>query len=158
MNDAPAVYRPRNPKASGWYRCVEDYFEEFVRVYDERFAAKFGFWKPHIEKVIHRFLDCARLDGQYPKCAMEGVLTKGAGLFTTVLPASAVVTAVMSFLSPFPVMEEIFVHHAIKSASSSSGSFSAPRYWQKFPIGTSFSHSPRSFGVISYTIANFLGK
>ena len=80
------------------------------------------------------------------------------GLFTTVLPASAVVTAVMSFLSPFPVMEEIFVHHAIKSASSSSGSFFAPRSWQKFPIGTSFSHSPRSFGVISYTIANFLGK
>ena len=61
MNDAPAVYRPRNPKASGWYRCVEDYFEEFVRVYDERFAAKFGFWKPHIEKVIHRFLDCGDL-------------------------------------------------------------------------------------------------
>ena len=72
MNDAPAVYRPRNPKASGWYRCVEDYFEEFVHVYDEQFAAEFGFWKPHIEKVIHRFLDCARLDGQYPKCAMAG--------------------------------------------------------------------------------------
>ena len=46
MNDAPAVYRPRDPKATGWYRGVEDYFEEFVRVYDERFAAKFGFWRP----------------------------------------------------------------------------------------------------------------
>ncbi len=61
MNDAPAVYRPRNPKATGWYRCVEDYFEEFVRVYDERFAAKFGFWRPHIEKIIYRFLDCGDL-------------------------------------------------------------------------------------------------
>jgi hypothetical protein len=54
MNDVPAVYRPRNPKVSVWYRCVEDYFEEFVRVYDDRFATKFGFWRPHIEKVIYR--------------------------------------------------------------------------------------------------------
>jgi len=117
MNDAPAVYCPRDPKATGWYRCVEDYFEEFVLVFDERFAAEFGFWRPHIEKIIYRFLDCARPDGQFPKCAMEGTLTKGAGIFTRVLPASAVVTAVMSFWSPFPAMEEIFVHHAIKSAS-----------------------------------------
>ncbi|MFZ2956452.1 MAG: hypothetical protein WA705_06145, partial [Candidatus Ozemobacteraceae bacterium] len=39
-----AVYRPRDPKASAYYRCIEDYFEEFVRVYDERFSKKFGFW------------------------------------------------------------------------------------------------------------------
>jgi hypothetical protein len=57
----PAVYRPRNPKASGWYRCVEDFFDEFVRVYDELFAKRFGFWRAHIEKVIHRFLDCGDL-------------------------------------------------------------------------------------------------
>ena len=67
MNNPPAVYRPGNPKISDWYRCVEDYFEEFVRVYDERFAAKFGFWRPHIEKVIYRFLDCGDLHNGFAR-------------------------------------------------------------------------------------------
>jgi hypothetical protein len=31
---APAdVYHPRNPQSSGYYRCVEDYFETFVGIY-----------------------------------------------------------------------------------------------------------------------------
>ncbi|MFZ2959532.1 MAG: transposase zinc-binding domain-containing protein [Candidatus Ozemobacteraceae bacterium] len=67
MDNHPAVYRPRNPEISDWYRCVEDYFEEFVRVYDERFAAKFGFWQPHIEKVIYRFLDCGDLHNGFAR-------------------------------------------------------------------------------------------
>ena len=31
-----AVYEPRNPRASSLYALVEDYYEEFERVYDER--------------------------------------------------------------------------------------------------------------------------
>jgi hypothetical protein len=30
-----AVYRPRNPQDSDYYRCVENYCEAFVQVYDE---------------------------------------------------------------------------------------------------------------------------
>ncbi len=33
-------------------------FGVIFRVYDDLFATKFGFWRPHIEKVIYRFLDC----------------------------------------------------------------------------------------------------
>jgi len=29
-----AVYRPRNPQSSDYYRCVEDYFETFVGIYE----------------------------------------------------------------------------------------------------------------------------
>ena len=37
-----AVYRPRNPQSSDYYRCVEDYFETFVRIYDEDFSRQCG--------------------------------------------------------------------------------------------------------------------
>ncbi|MDD5414834.1 MAG: transposase, partial [Smithellaceae bacterium] len=53
-----AVYRPRNPQATDYYRCVEDCFEAFVRLYDERFSRQYGFWRPYVEQVIHRYLDC----------------------------------------------------------------------------------------------------
>ena len=53
-----AVYRPRNPHGSDYYRCVEDYFETFVRIYDNHFSRQYGFWRPYIEKVIYRYLDC----------------------------------------------------------------------------------------------------
>ena len=33
-----AVYRHRNPQATDYYRCVEDYFKTFVRIYDEHFS------------------------------------------------------------------------------------------------------------------------
>jgi hypothetical protein len=32
-----AVYEPRNPRASSLFALVEDYYEEFERVYDERY-------------------------------------------------------------------------------------------------------------------------
>jgi len=47
-----AVYRPRYPQATDYYRCVEDYFETFVRIYDEHFSRQYGFWRPYVEKVI----------------------------------------------------------------------------------------------------------
>ena len=52
-----AVYRPRNPQSSDHYRCVEDYFETFVRIYDEHFSRQYGFWRPYVEQVIYRYLD-----------------------------------------------------------------------------------------------------
>ena len=58
MSLPAAVYRPRNPQLSDYYRCVEDYFETFVRVYEEYFSRQYGFWRPYIEQVIYRFLDC----------------------------------------------------------------------------------------------------
>jgi hypothetical protein len=45
-----AVYRPRYPQATDYYRCVEDYFETFVRIYDEHFSRQYGFWRPYTSK------------------------------------------------------------------------------------------------------------
>ena len=41
MSAPAAVYRPRNPQSSDYYRCVEDYFETFVRIYDEGFSRQY---------------------------------------------------------------------------------------------------------------------
>jgi len=62
-----AVYRPRNPHLSDYYRCVEDYFETFVRVYDEYFSRQYGFWRPYIERVIYRYLDCGDLHNGFAR-------------------------------------------------------------------------------------------
>ena len=58
MSLPAAVYCPRNPQSSDYYRCVEDYFETFVGIYDEHFSRQYGFWRPYVEQVIYRYLDC----------------------------------------------------------------------------------------------------
>jgi len=58
-------YRPRHPQDSDYYRCVEDYFETFIQVYDEQFSRQYGFWRPYIEQVIHRYLDCGDLHNDF---------------------------------------------------------------------------------------------
>jgi hypothetical protein len=55
------VYRPRNPRASGYYQCVQSHFEELERVWDQRYAPEFGFWRPYVMEVIYRYLDCGDL-------------------------------------------------------------------------------------------------
>jgi hypothetical protein len=41
-----ANYHPRNPRATALYAVIEDHLEEFIRVYDEKYQKKFGFWRP----------------------------------------------------------------------------------------------------------------
>ena len=64
------VYQPRKPKASAYYRCVEDHFEQLETVWlparraykslqlgeDERYQRRFGFWRPYVTDVIRRYL------------------------------------------------------------------------------------------------------
>jgi hypothetical protein len=40
-----AVYEPRNPRDSSLFALVEDYYEEFERVYDERYHQQYGPWR-----------------------------------------------------------------------------------------------------------------
>ena len=75
------VYLPRHPKTSPLYGLVEDHFEDFEKVYEERFAAKHGFWRPVVRKVADRFLDCgdlrhgfARVRCENPECRHEMIL------------------------------------------------------------------------------------
>ncbi|NIO04027.1 MAG: hypothetical protein GTN74_05270 [Proteobacteria bacterium] len=59
--DASPVSRPRNPLNSAYYRCAEDHFETFGQVYEERFEKLYGFFRPYVQHVIYRYLDCGEL-------------------------------------------------------------------------------------------------
>jgi hypothetical protein len=54
-------YRPRNHEASPFFKIVRDRFNDFERVYPERFQAKYGFWRPVIRSSIDKFLKCGDL-------------------------------------------------------------------------------------------------
>jgi hypothetical protein len=40
---------------------VSNHFETFIRLYDEHFSRQYGFWRPYIEQMIYRYLDCGDL-------------------------------------------------------------------------------------------------
>ncbi len=50
-----AFYRPRKPQDSPLYQLVEQYFDEFKRVYPERYQQKYGFWRPVIGDAVAKF-------------------------------------------------------------------------------------------------------
>ena len=33
----------------------------FVEIYDDHFSRQYGFWRPYVEQVIYRYLDCGDL-------------------------------------------------------------------------------------------------
>jgi hypothetical protein len=55
------LYRPRDPQASDLWRLLDQHFETFRQVYDERFAAKYGFWPPIVEHSVTAYLKCGDL-------------------------------------------------------------------------------------------------
>lgn len=55
------VYRPRRTQASPLYRLIEDHFEEFCTVYDERFSRRWGYWRKVISEVVEKFQACGIL-------------------------------------------------------------------------------------------------
>jgi len=72
-------YRPRSPQTSQYYQCIEDNFETFERVYDERFSRQYGFFRPFVKDVMYRYLDCGDLHRGFarircPDCGHEQLL------------------------------------------------------------------------------------
>ncbi len=51
-----AIYQPRNPKASAFHRCVEDYFEQLETDWDDCYQSHFGYWQPYVTDAIRRYL------------------------------------------------------------------------------------------------------
>ena len=54
-------YRCRKPQYSPYYRCIEDNYEAFERVYNTKYQEKFGYLIPIVSKVIYQYLDCGIL-------------------------------------------------------------------------------------------------
>ena len=71
MPNISFIYRPRNPRDSGYYRGVEDHFETFEQVYEERFERQYGYFQPYVRKVIYRYLDCGILHNGFARVRCE---------------------------------------------------------------------------------------
>jgi Zn finger protein HypA/HybF involved in hydrogenase expression len=67
MPNLSAIYRPRNPQNSAYYHCVEDNFDRFEHVYEDRFERQYGFFRPYVKKVIYRYLDCGILQNGFAR-------------------------------------------------------------------------------------------
>lgn len=47
----------RNPQASGYFRCVQDHFEQLEMLWQDRYAPRYGFWRPYVTVVIYHYND-----------------------------------------------------------------------------------------------------
>jgi hypothetical protein len=73
VDTAPsAVCEPRNPRASPLYALVEDYFEEFERVYDNRYQQQYGRWRAVIGEVMRKYLECGDLHRGFARLGCDG--------------------------------------------------------------------------------------
>ena len=57
----PRFYSRRNPSDSPFWKIVHANYDEFENIYAERFAARYGFWRPVINIATERFIKCGDL-------------------------------------------------------------------------------------------------
>jgi transposase-like protein len=70
------LYQPRDPHASDLWRLLDGHLETFREVYSERFQAKYGYWRPVIDRSVAAFLKCGDLQEGFarvrcPHCKHE---------------------------------------------------------------------------------------
>ena len=80
---SPTLYRGHqsgamvdDPQDSDLWRLIDEHFDTFQQVYDKRYQAKYGFWRPVIEKSVTAFLKCGDLQEGFarvrcPDCRHE---------------------------------------------------------------------------------------
>lgn len=52
----PEFYRSRNPEQSHFCKLVNKYFDEFERIYTEKYEKAQGYWRPVIRKSIEKMI------------------------------------------------------------------------------------------------------
>ena len=60
LNPSP-LYRPPDPQASDLWRLLDKHIDSFQQVYNERFQAKYGYWRGIVEQSAATFLKCGDL-------------------------------------------------------------------------------------------------
>jgi hypothetical protein len=51
------IYKPRNPKTSQYYKCVESHFEELEMIWEDHYEKQYGFWRSWVKNVMLSVLD-----------------------------------------------------------------------------------------------------
>jgi hypothetical protein len=65
------IYQPRNPKASAYYKCVENHFEELEQAWDDMYKSRYGYWRTYVMTVIYKYLDCGDLHFGFARVRCE---------------------------------------------------------------------------------------
>jgi hypothetical protein len=76
VRESPAVYRPRHPERTAFYRLVDGHFAAFAAVHEERYEAEDGPLRPVVSRVVEQYLDCGRPENGFarvrcPRCRGE---------------------------------------------------------------------------------------
>ena len=54
----PGIYRPRHPERTALYRALFHNFDRFLSEYEIRFEKEYGYFRPIVQEVVGRYLDC----------------------------------------------------------------------------------------------------
>ena len=78
--EPPALYRPRNARATPLYQLFEAYYEDVKAIWEERFEKQYGFWRGFVDTVVARYLDRGVADAGFARlkcdaCGAEKLLT-----------------------------------------------------------------------------------
>jgi len=76
----PGIYRPRHPERTALYRVLFHNFDRFLSEYERRFEKQYGYFRPIIQEVVERYLDCGNPRSGFarircPDCRAEQLLT-----------------------------------------------------------------------------------
>ncbi len=69
------IYHQRHPERTVFYRVLFHYFDEFVVEYENRFEREYGYFRPVIQEVVEKYLDCGN-----PKNGFARIKCKDCGL------------------------------------------------------------------------------
>lgn len=67
VSESTKQYRSRRPQITPYYQCIEDNYGKFERSYERIFKKRYGYLRPHIQKVIYQFLDCGILHNGFAR-------------------------------------------------------------------------------------------
>ncbi|NOR14273.1 MAG: IS91 family transposase [Candidatus Aminicenantes bacterium] len=69
------IYCQRHPERTVLYRVLFHYFERFLGEYEQRFEKEYGYFRPIIQDVVSKYLDCGN-----PKNGFARIKCKDCGL------------------------------------------------------------------------------
>jgi hypothetical protein len=62
-------YRPKHPECSAFWPLFENYFDHYVRAYEECFEPLSGPLRPVVVRSVEEFLSCLQLQASYVRIA-----------------------------------------------------------------------------------------
>ena len=99
-NRCPCIAHAR-ARTSYLWRLMDQHFEIFHQVYDERFQAKYGFWRPVVDRSVTAFLKCGDLEEGFARVRCVRLPSRNVrGLFLQAARPSLRDGARVSLLSP----------------------------------------------------------